>query len=132
MNTIISGIKALVFSIRTRLQLKTISGNSKIPMRAWISSLILLLFFGCSHAEQLDLSRLKVPDGFHVSVFAEAPAARLLAFSPGGVLLVTEMSDGKVVAFPDAKQSGKGERMAKVLHDLNAPKGTDCTHDKLV
>jgi len=30
-------------------------------MRAWISSLLLLLFFGCSHAEQLDLSRLKVP-----------------------------------------------------------------------
>ena len=100
-------------------------------MRAWISSLLLLLFFGCSHAEQLDLSRLKVPDGFHVSVFAEAPGARLLAFSPGGVLLVTEMSDGKVVAFPDAKHSGKAERSVTVLQDLNAPHGIAFHNGKL-
>src|SRR5712692_8404663 len=63
-------------------------------VRAWISALFPLLLLSCSHAEKIDLARLKLPPGFHIAVFADAPHARQMAFSPGGVLLVTDMSDG--------------------------------------
>jgi glucose/arabinose dehydrogenase len=77
----------------------------------------------CTRVEKLDLSRLTMPPGFHIEIFAEAPHARQMAFSPGGVLLVTDMSDGTVLAFPDRKHTGRAEAMVPVLSGLNAPHG---------
>src|SRR5215470_10614198 len=94
-----------------------------LMFRKYSCVLSLLLSSACGHTEQLDLSRLKLPEGFHITVFATAPNARMLAFSPGGVLLVTDMSDGKVLSFPDPKRSYKAERTVTVLADLNAPHG---------
>ena len=72
----------------------------------------------------LDLARLKAPPGFHISVFAEeVDGARMMAFSPGGALLVSESGEGKVVALPDPKHAGKAERMITVLSRLNEPHG---------
>jgi glucose/arabinose dehydrogenase len=103
----------------------------RITARACICALVLVLFVSCGHTEELDLSRLKLPEGFHIAVFATAPNARMLVFSPGGVLLVTDMSDGKVLAFPDPKHSGKAERTVTVLDDLNAPHGLAFHNGKL-
>jgi len=103
----------------------------RITVRACICALVLVLFVSCGHTEELDLSRLKLPEGFHIAVFATAPNARMLVFSPGGVLLVTDMSDGKVLAFPDPKHSGKAERTVTVLDDLNAPHGIAFHNGKL-
>ena len=66
-------------------------------MRAWISAVVPLVLLSCTRAEQLDLARLQVPRGFHIAIFAEAPHARMLVFSPGGVLLATSANDGKVL-----------------------------------
>ena len=54
-----------------------------------------------------------------------------MAFSPGGVLLVTDMSDGTVLAFPDPKHTGHAERMVPVLNGLNAPHGIAFHNGKL-
>jgi glucose/arabinose dehydrogenase len=81
--------------------------------------------------EKLDLSRLTLPSGFHIAIFAGAPHARQMAFSPGGVLLVTDMSDGTVLAFPDAKHTGHADRMVPVLSGLNAPHGISFHKGKL-
>ena len=105
--------------------------RSVIPLRAWISALFPLLWLSCTHAEKLDLARLTLPPGFHIAVFAEAPHARQMAFSPGGVLLATDMSDGTVLAFPDAKHTGRAERMVLVLSGLNAPHGIAFHQGKL-
>src|SRR4030081_2432302 len=70
------------------------------------------------------LTRLKAPPGFHTSVFAEGvDSARMMVFSPGGVLLVGESGEGKVVALPDPKHAGKAERAVDVLTGLNEPHG---------
>ena len=103
----------------------------EIPMRSLIAVFATLLLVSCTHAEKLDVARLKVPPGFHIEVFAEAPNARLLAFSPGGVLLVTDMSDGKVLALPDPRHSGRAERTVTVLQDLNGPHGIAFHNGKL-
>lgn len=97
--------------------------RSAIPARAWISALFSLLFLSCSHTEKLDLSRLKLPPGFHIAIFAAVPNARQMAFSPGGVLLVTNISDGTVLALPDPQHTGRAERNVSVLSGLNAPHG---------
>jgi glucose/arabinose dehydrogenase len=87
-----------------------------------------------AHAEQtpFDLSQLKAPPGFHIAVFArEVDSARMMIFTPGGVLLVSESGEGKVVALPDPKHSGKAERTVTVLHDLNEPHGLAFYEGKL-
>src|SRR5450755_459986 len=73
---------------------------------------------------RFDLAQLKAPPGFHITVFAgNIDSARMLAFSPGGVLLVSESGEGKVVALPDSKHAGKAERIVTVLNGLNEPHG---------
>jgi glucose/arabinose dehydrogenase len=102
-----------------------------VPLRGWISAVFSLLLLGCTRVEKLDLTRLTLPPGFHIAIFAEAPHARQMAFSPGGVLLVTATSDGTVLAFPDNKHSGRAERMVPVLSGLNAPHGIAFHNGKL-
>ena len=79
-----------------------------------------------------DLGQLKAPPGFHISVFAEdVDSARMMAVSPGGVLLVSESGEGKVVALPDPKHAGKAERAVTVLSGLNEPHGLAFYEGKL-
>src|SRR4029078_5577427 len=104
--------------------------------RATICVLFPLLWLSYNPSEKLDLTRLKLPPGFHISVFAAAPNAREMAFSPGGVLLVTDTSDGTALAFPDAdhtgaallsvadaQHTGHAGPAVPVLSGLNAPHG---------
>src|SRR3954453_7590431 len=91
------------------------SWRMEVLVRRWIPMLLPLLLVACTRAEKLDVSRLRVPAGFQVDVFAQAPNARMLVFSPGGVLVVTDTEDGKVLAFPDRGNRGKPERTVTVL-----------------
>jgi glucose/arabinose dehydrogenase len=86
-----------------------------------------------AHAEKthFDLAQLKAPPGFHISVFAEVDGPRMMAFSPGGVLLASESGDGKVVALPDSNHTGKAERTVNVLEGLNEPHGLAFYEGKL-
>jgi hypothetical protein len=50
--------------------------------RVLISALFPLLLLSCGHVEKFDLARLKVPPGFHIAVFADAPHARQMGLGP--------------------------------------------------
>jgi glucose/arabinose dehydrogenase len=111
--------------------------RSNIP-RLWrllLSFLLSLLVHpDVAHAEKthFDLTQLKAPSGFHISVFAgDIDGARMMIFSPGGVLLVSESGEGKVVALPDPKHAGKAERTVTVLDGLNEPHGVAFYEGKL-
>jgi glucose/arabinose dehydrogenase len=81
---------------------------------------------------RLDLTQLKAPAGFQISVFAgNVDGARMMTFSPGGVLLVSESGEGKVVALPDSKHAGKAEKSATVLTELREPHGLAFYEGKL-
>ncbi len=89
---------------------------------------------GFIHAEKtrFDVSQLKAPPGFHISVFAQdVNSARMLIFTQGGVLLVSESGEGKVVALPDPKHAGKAARAVTVLSGLNEPHGLAFYEGKL-
>src|SRR5450755_4285330 len=114
-----------------------LSIRPKIMQRHWLGvfiQLTLLTQTYSAHAEKtrFDLSQLKAPPGFHISVFADnIDSARMLVFTPGGVLLVSESGEGKVVALPDSKHTGKAERIVTVLNGLNEPHGLAFYEGKL-
>ena len=81
---------------------------------------------------RFDLAQLKAPDGFRISVFAsDVDGPRMLVFSPGGVLLVSESGEGRVAAFPDSQHTGKAAREVTVLKGLNEPHGLAFYQGKL-
>jgi len=124
-------------------------------MRAWNSALLLPLVllsctlvwisyaYGCdssllsgNHRRgwaglAFDTARLHLPPGFHIAEFADAGHPRQMAFSPGGVLLATNLVDGTVLAFPDPRHSGHAEQTVTVLSELNAPHGIAFHNSKL-
>jgi glucose/arabinose dehydrogenase len=106
-------------------------------MRQRIFAPLLLALLVCAHfsqAEQtrFDLTQLNAPAGFNISVLAqEIDGARMMIFTPGGVLLVSESGEGKVVALPDPKQTGKASRTVDVLSGLNEPHGLAFYEGKL-
>jgi len=110
-----------------------VSGNLRLAilMRRFPVFLLPLVLLSCTHAEKLDLTRLKLPPGFHIAIFAQVPHPRMMVFSPGGVLLVSDTTEGNVLAFPDLKHSGHPEKMVTVLDDLNAPHGMAFQKGKL-
>lgn len=67
---------------------------------------------------------LTLPTGFHISTFAQdVPNARVLAFDPSGTLLLSEPSQGKVVALLDSDNDGVSEKKVTVVEGLNLPHG---------
>src|SRR5271169_1710805 len=73
---------------------------------------------------QMDTSQFHLPAGFHISIFADTEQSpRMLAFSPGGVLMTTATSEGTVLAMPDPRHTGEAERVVAVLKDINGPHG---------
>jgi glucose/arabinose dehydrogenase len=67
---------------------------------------------------------LKLPPGFAIAIFArDLKGARVLALDPGGNLLVSLTSQGKVVALPDKNGDGVADSVVTVLEGLNRPHG---------
>jgi glucose/arabinose dehydrogenase len=130
--------------LRPDSSILTLSRIIKSDMRRFLVSpsivvlmlaLLMLSLLSVSAAAEktpFDLGQLKLPDGFHIAVFAnDLNGPRMLTFTPAGVLLVSESGDGKVIALPDAKQSGKADPVVTVLSGLNEPHGIAFYQGKL-
>ncbi len=75
---------------------------------------------------------LNVPDGFTISTFAtNTSGARDLEFSPGGVLLVSLRTNGRVVALPDNDKNGQADEVKEVIKGLHNPHGLAFRNGKL-
>src|SRR2546426_8173448 len=71
-----------------------------------ICALAFLLAIGAygvvATGRSLSLSELTLPPGFEISIYAQGlPGARMLAFSPTGVLFVSDLG-GRVMVVPEA------------------------------
>ena len=72
----------------------------------------------------LHLDRIKLPPGFHISVYAEnVPNAREMALSPGGVLFVSTRRAGNVYAVMDTEHRNRGDRVITIARGLENPNG---------
>lgn len=74
-------------------------------------------------ANTLDLSRLTLPPGFEITVYAEVPEARQMAQSPAGVLYVGSRTRGEVRAVIDSNRDGTADRVVVIDKGLEMPTG---------
>jgi glucose/arabinose dehydrogenase len=93
--------------------------------------LLAILVASLSCSAQIDLSRLKLPQGFKINVFANAKGPRMMTWTPGGVLLVSDMESNDVIALPDRNHDGKADESVKVVSGLKLPHGLAFHDDKL-
>src|SRR5258708_6032397 len=67
-------------------------------------------------------SRLSVPPGFELSVYAsDLGNARGMALSPEGVLYVCQMDGGRVLALPDPDNKGMAGEPKIIIEGLHHP-----------
>jgi glucose/arabinose dehydrogenase len=65
-----------------------------------------------------------------LSVFAEGlEGVRVIAFDPGGTMLASMPSSGKVVALPDVDGNGRADRVIEVVSNLVRPHGLAFSQD---
>lgn len=73
--------------------------------------------------KKYNLDKIKLPQGFSISVYAEVPNARSMALSPSGVLYVGNRSGDKVFAVADENKDGKADKVYTIASGLNSPNG---------
>lgn len=71
----------------------------------------------------LPLDRIKLPDGFTISVFAEVENARSLAISPSGTVYVGNRNEDKVYAIRDTNKDFKADKKWVLASGMNMPNG---------
>ena len=70
------------------------------------------------------LTQLKLPEGFHIRVYAEGvTGARSLSLSPNGTLFVGTRSGGRLYALRDEDGDHQAERVIILASGLNRPNG---------
>jgi glucose/arabinose dehydrogenase len=69
-------------------------------------------------------SRLHVPDGFQIGVYASGlTGARVIEFDPKGRLVVSQTSEGKIVLIEDTNNDGKADSVKTLAEGLLNPHG---------
>lgn len=67
---------------------------------------------------------LKLPKDFSISIYAKnVPNARLMAWAPEGIMLVSSPSEGKIFALIDKNNDGSAETIEVAVSGLNKPHG---------
>jgi glucose/arabinose dehydrogenase len=100
------------------------TGNNNISKCA-IALTVLLFQFACSEQGvdgQSGLSRIKLPQGFKIAVYADVPGARSLSISPGGTIFVGTRND-RVYAVRDTNDDHVADRVYTIASNLEMPNG---------
>jgi glucose/arabinose dehydrogenase len=75
------------------------------------------------YQKTLPLSKIKLPAGFAIDVFAEVDNARSLAISPSGVIYVGNRNGDKVYALKDTDGDYRADKKWTIVSGLNMPNG---------
>ena len=73
--------------------------------------------------KKYNLDKIKLPQGFSISVYAEVNNARSLCLSPNGTLFVGNRSGNKVYAVVDENKDGVADKVYTIAKGLNSPNG---------
>lgn len=99
------------------------------------------MLFRIAPAEsQPDLSTIKLPPGFKISIYADAKTAnghllenaRFMLFDAEGNLYVSTGKENKVVMVSDSNKDGKADKVILVADHLNASQGLEFVGDSLL
>ncbi len=72
---------------------------------------------------KLPLNKIKLPEGFSISVYAEVEGARSMVMSPSGTLFVGTKGEGKVYAVKDIDGDKIADKKWVIASGLNNPNG---------
>jgi glucose/arabinose dehydrogenase len=75
------------------------------------------------YAKTLPLDKIKLPEGFSISVYAEVKDARSMALSPSGVIYVGNKDGDKVYAIKDTDNDFVADKRWVLASGLNMPNG---------
>lgn len=75
------------------------------------------------YAKTLPLGKIKLPEGFKISVYAEVNDARSMALSPSGVIYVGNKDGDKVYAIKDTDNDFVADKRWEIASGLNMPNG---------
>lgn len=98
-------------------------------MKTYIRFVLLILCLGLALAERVDaqklpLSKILLPAGFQMSIFASnVPDARSMALSPNGILFVGTRNAGNVYAVIDSDHDYKADEVVTLARGLYMPNG---------
>jgi glucose/arabinose dehydrogenase len=70
-----------------------------------------------------DLDKIRLPAGFHISVFAQVPNARSMCWGEKGTLFVGNRDLDKVYAVIDSNHDGRADKVYVIASKLNMPCG---------
>ena len=73
--------------------------------------------------KKYDLDKIKLPSGFHISVFAQVPDARSMCWGEKGTLFVGNHDKDKVYAVVDNNNDGRADKVYVIASKLNMPNG---------
>lgn len=69
---------------------------------------------------------LTLPEDFEISIFAENfSKPRVIKQDPSGILLVSDIEAGQIIALPDKNQDGQADSHQLVIDNLNQPHGIE-------
>ena len=74
-------------------------------------------------SEKYNLSKIRLPAGFSIHVYAEVPNARSMTLSPSGILYVGNRGGENVYAVTDENKDGKGDKVYTIASGLQSPNG---------
>src|SRR5260370_5357512 len=93
-------------------------------MRAAISVFVIAITCGSAPKSAGQDHTLRVPVGFHVSVFAQnLEGVRYLVVGPGNAIYASQPGKGVIVKLPDANHDGVADTAIVVARDLRDPFG---------
>jgi glucose/arabinose dehydrogenase len=91
---------------------------------AFTIAILLALTGGSLQADELPLEKIRLPEGFHIEVFAEGVEdARSLTRSESGTLFVGSRRAGKVYAVVDRDGDFRADEVFTLAEGLNMPNG---------
>jgi glucose/arabinose dehydrogenase len=105
-----------------------------MPERFAVNAPVVGMLLGAAPPAKSDLEkRLKLPDGFAITLFADGISnARFLRFTPAGDLLVSSPREGTVFLLErDANGDGRADGVRKLLTGLDKPHGLEFSGDWL-
>ena len=91
------------------------------------SFLLLLSTISIAHADKAgaekNLSKINLPDGFEITVFAEVPGARQLTLGHSTGNVFAGSREGNVFAIVDKDKDRRADEVTTILTDLKLPNG---------
>jgi glucose/arabinose dehydrogenase len=73
--------------------------------------------------QKYSLDKVKLPEGFRLSIFAKVPNARSMCWGTKGTLFVGNRSEDKVYAVTDLNNDGKADSVYVIDRNLSSPNG---------